>query len=78
MIRAKASITTALGAVDNMPPTTASEVNRRVGYAYQVLGETETAHTHFARAIELDPKSLYGDLARQALESLIHVSEPIL
>jgi hypothetical protein len=77
IIRARASLSTALGALDKMPAVTASEVNRRMGYAYQALGEIETARSHFNRAIELIPNDLYGDLARQALESLTTIAEPI-
>jgi hypothetical protein len=69
-IRAKASINTALAAIDKMAAITASEVNRRIGNAYQALGETEVARTHFTRAVELDPNGIYGNLARQALDLL--------
>ncbi|MBA3874016.1 MAG: hypothetical protein ABI970_15565 [Chloroflexota bacterium] len=69
-IRAKASINTALDAIDKMAAITASEVNRRIGYAYMALAETEAARSHFTRAVELDPNGLYGNLARQALDLL--------
>ncbi len=69
-IRARASIETALAALAKMPASTASQVNRRIGYAHKGLGEIEVARTHFNRAIELNPNGLSGKLARQALESL--------